>query len=114
LFLGAFFKGLVLFRSLWFGILGCWNLCVLAGFSKIVGAIYDVYLFCSFGFGVCLGSGSCCSSWLVKGLCTDQVGFLCIFILFCVVWFDVISNVYLFYSLALGCAWVLVVVAVLD
>jgi len=76
----------------------------LAGFLKIVGAIYDVYLFCSFGVRVCLDSGSCCSSWLVKGLCTDQVGFLCIFIFYCIAWFDVIYDVYLFCSLALGCA----------
>ena len=63
---------------------------------------------------MCLGSGGCCSSWLVKDLCTDQVGFLSISIFYYVAWFGAISDVYLFCSLALGCAWALVVVAVLG
>lgn len=51
LFLRAFSRGLFLFCSLWFGILGCWNVCVLAGFSKIDSAISHVYLFCSLVLG---------------------------------------------------------------
>jgi hypothetical protein len=48
------------FPGVWFGEsasfsvvwdLGCWNLCVLVEFSKIAGAISDVYLFCSLALG---------------------------------------------------------------
>jgi hypothetical protein len=49
------------------------------------------YLWClsvlQFGVEVYLDFSGCCSSWLVKGLCTDYIGFLCIFILCCVAWF---------------------------
>jgi hypothetical protein len=43
-----------MFRSLWFEILGCWNLYVMVGFSNIIGAISDVFLFCSLVLGCAL------------------------------------------------------------
>ncbi|KAH8494175.1 hypothetical protein H0E87_020806, partial [Populus deltoides] len=52
---------------------------------------------------VCLGSGGCCSSWLVKDLCTDQFG-----VGVCLGSGGCCSS-----CLALRCAWALVVVAVL-
>lgn len=40
-----------MFCFMWFRILGCWNLCVLVGFSNIAGDISNVYLFCSLALG---------------------------------------------------------------
>jgi len=87
-------------------------------FHFLLRCLVWCYFWClsvlQFSVGVCLGSSGCCSSWLVKDLCTDQVGFLSISIFYCVAWFGAISDVYLLCSLSLRCAWALVVVAVLG